>query len=186
MSVKCPPGCECDRHQQSEEHRRKNSEANRGKKKTPEAMIKRAQTMAAKAISPDDLIGAKQGFNYKDQRSLQPHYGRWYSMMTRCHRPEHPSYRHYGARGIRVCDEWLDPWGFFRYLDEVLGPCPTGHTLDRIDVDGNYEPGNVRWASRIEQAANRRPRRLYKLTQPRPCVWVIEPWKDRGVQPIWD
>jgi hypothetical protein len=164
----------------SKEHRRKNSEAHKGQEMTSEAKKKRAATMAAKE---------EPGPNYKDRRSTHPHYNRWYSMMTRCFSADHPTYRHYGARGIAVCEEWCDPWTFFRYLDEVLGPCSPGQSLDRIDVDGDYEPGNVRWATRIEQAANRRPRRLYKLKHSAPCVWKIEPWQDKritGVQPIFD
>lgn len=132
------------------------------------------------------MAAAPSGTNYKDHRSLHPHYSRWYSMLVRCNNENHPTYRHYGARGIKVCDEWLDPWNFYRYVDEFLGPCPEGHSLDRIDVNGNYEPGNVRWADRQGQAANRRPRRLVKLVQSSSHVWAIRPWADKGVQPIWD
>jgi hypothetical protein len=61
------------------------------------------------------------------------------------------------GRGITVCDEWRDdPFSFYRYLDEVLGPCPPGHSIDRVDNDGNYEPGNIRWASQSEQVRNSR------------------------------
>jgi hypothetical protein len=164
----------------TEEHRRKNSEAQKGREMTSEAKKKRAATMAA---------NEEPGPNYKDRRSTHPHYNRWYAMMTRCFSADHATYRHYGARGITVCEEWQDPWNFYCYLDEVLGSCPSGHSLDRIDTYGDYEPGNVRWASRIEQAANRRPRRLFKLKHPAPGVWAIEPWQDKGVsgvQPIWD
>jgi hypothetical protein len=63
-------------------------------------------------------------------------------------------YHRYGGRGIHVCDEWHDPWTFYRYLDEHLGPCPPRHSLDRINNDGNYEPDNVRWATFSEQARN--------------------------------
>lgn len=92
-----------------------------------------------------------------DGRTRHPHYARWYNMVRRCTNPSDPNYRHYGSRGISVCEEWRTPANFYRYLDEVLGPCPGTYSLDRIDVDRDYEPGNVRWASKLEQYRNRRP-----------------------------
>ena len=78
-------------------------------------------------------------------------------MVARCTKPHHKMWPIYGGRGITVCDEWLqDPFAFYRYLDEELGPIPAGYSIDRIDNDGNYEPGNVRWASSQEQAHNSR------------------------------
>jgi hypothetical protein len=79
----------------------------------------------------------------------------WKGMMARCYRETFPSFKNYGARGIRVFDGWReDPAAFAGWLAENLGPRPEGHTLDRIDSDGNYEPGNLRWASRSEQSHN--------------------------------
>jgi hypothetical protein len=81
----------------------------------------------------------------------------WKSMIQRCHNPRNPSYPSYGGRGITVCDRWRS-YALFA-LD--MGPRPTPiHTLDRIDNDRGYEPGNVRWASRREQALNRYTTRL--------------------------
>jgi hypothetical protein len=79
-------------------------------------------------------------------------------MKQRCYAPSHVSYPHYGGRGIRVCERWLK--SFKNFLAD-MGPKP-GHeySLDRIDNDGNYEPGNVRWATRIEQCRNKRANRL--------------------------
>lgn len=95
--------------------------------------------------------------------------------MTRCFYPENISYKNYGGRGITVCDEWKDSATFLKYLDDELGRCPQGHTLDRIDNDGNYEPGNIQWSSRADQGLNRRPRRKkLRLTQPEPRVWAIK------------
>jgi hypothetical protein len=91
-----------------------------------------------------------------DGRSTHPQYDRWYNMVARCTNPTHPSYKNYGGRGIIVCGKWLDPLTFFQYLGEELGDCPEGHSIDRIDNDGNYEPGNIRWASLSEQNSNQR------------------------------
>lgn len=83
-----------------------------------------------------------------------PTYFSWCAMMTRCYNPTNHNYPNYGKRGIRVCDEWHT---FSIFLADV-GERPPGKTLDRIRVNENYEPGNVRWATPVEQRANQRPR----------------------------
>lgn len=87
-------------------------------------------------------------------------YRAWFNMRARCFNPEHRQYGNYGGRGITVCDRWQD---FANFLADV-GPKPSPkHTLDRHpDNDGNYEPGNVRWATAKEQ--NRNQRRTRKVT----------------------
>lgn len=82
-------------------------------------------------------------------------------MRRRCNYADHVSYKHYGGRGISVYPEWDNSEdGFERWL-AYIGPAPSPlHTLDRFpDNDGNYEPGNVRWATAKEQRANQRPRK---------------------------
>jgi hypothetical protein len=81
-------------------------------------------------------------------------YRTWGAMKSRCLNPSSTHYRHYGGRGIRVCDEWLN--SFEAFLRD-MGPRPTPTaTIDRCDVDGNYEPSNCSWASRATQANNKR------------------------------
>lgn len=79
-------------------------------------------------------------------------------MRARCNSPNTTHYARYGGRGIRVCDRWEASFDDF-LADVGRMPSPT-HTLDRIDNDGNYEPGNVRWATRKEQAQNRHQARV--------------------------
>lgn len=91
-------------------------------------------------------------------------YGVWHGMKSRCYNPNLKYYKHYGGRGITVCEEWRNDfstfydWAMANGYDENAerGEC----TLDRINVNGNYEPSNCRWASVVEQANNRRGNRM--------------------------
>jgi len=85
----------------------------------------------------------------------------WGTMLDRCRNPKNQSFKDYGARGVTVCERWLK----FENFAADVGERPPGrngkrsaYSLDRIENDKGYEPGNVRWATRKEQAANRRAR----------------------------
>lgn len=84
-------------------------------------------------------------------------YKTWDMMRQRCTNKNFDSYKRYGGRGIRIYPEWENSFvKFSQYIEKELGPRPEGHTLDRIDNDQGYIPGNLRWASRTVQQRNRR------------------------------
>lgn len=92
------------------------------------------------------------GHTVNDGRT--PEYGSWSGMNKRCHNPNNRAYPDYGGRGIQVCPEWRESFeAFYAHIGPKPGP---GYSVDRINNDGNYEPGNVRWATAKEQANNRR------------------------------
>lgn len=93
--------------------------------------------------------------------SRSPEFNAWHKMLDRCLNSRSRWFRHYGGRGIRVCDQWRD--SFVAFLTDMGRRPDPKLSLDRIDNDGHYEPGNCRWATASEQVKNRR-----RLSKPIP------------------
>lgn len=104
---------------------------------------------------------------------VMPEYIVWCGMKARCHNPNHTNYKNYGARGVIVCGRWRE--SFASFLADVGQRPSAKHSLDRIDRLGDYEPGNVRWATRAQQARNSRQTRLLTAFGLTMCVedWSI-------------
>jgi hypothetical protein len=101
-----------------------------------------------------DNIKAFTGARLRHGHTEKPTWKTWSSMINRCTNPNARRWSDYGGRGISVCDRWHVYENFFA----DMGERPKGLSLDRIDNDGNYEPGNCKWSTPKEQAANRRKR----------------------------
>lgn len=98
-----------------------------------------------------------QRHGHASHRARTPTYLTWRAMINRCENPEHERFQHYGGRGIKVCERWR---GSFEMFLADMGERPDGFTIDRINVDGNYEPANCKWSTSKEQRANQRPGRV--------------------------
>jgi len=111
-----------------------------------------------------DVRGAKNP-NHRHGSHGTPLYALWLRIKSRCFNAREPGWKNYGGRGIRLASEWTNDFVAFRdWILANLGPCPAASSLDRIDNDGNYEPGNLRWADHSTQMRNTRVTRL--ITHP--------------------
>jgi len=105
------------------------------------------------------IVPAPKGTRLKEKKTKE--YRAWSHMKTRCNNVNYEFYDSYGGRGIRVCERWSNSYDLF--IKDV-GRAPTSnHSIDRIDVDGNYEPGNVRWADMKTQQRNRSNNKQYEV-----------------------
>jgi hypothetical protein len=118
------------------------------------AALKNGNTKSCGCLSRETASRRASERNRRHGMRYTPEYQAWKGMIGRCHRPSDPAYPGYGGRGIVVCEEWRSSFvAFFSHI----GPRPSPqHSLDRLDNDKGYEPGNVRWATRVQQQNNRR------------------------------
>lgn len=119
--------------------------------------VRNGLTRSCGCLKAEKMASGQCNLSHGESRAgaWTPEYRAWVNMITRCHNPNATRYKDWGGRGISVCREWRDSYIAFR--DYISRRPSAAHSLDRFpNVDGNYEPGNVRWANRIQQARNKR------------------------------
>jgi hypothetical protein len=113
--------------------------------------------------------------------SRTPEHKRWKGMIGRCHNPNQSNYSCYGGRGIKVCERWLGPNGYQNFLADMGRRPSDKHSIDRIDVNGDYCPENCRWATRTQQ--NNNTRRNIVLTHAGRSMTMAEWSREVGMPP---
>jgi hypothetical protein len=123
-------------------------------------LLRDGRARSCGCLKSDVLREIKTKHGHGGQHNQSPTYVSWYAMLARCRNIKRANY---GGRGITVTERWHT----FEHFLADMGERPLGTTLDRIDNDGHYEPGNCRWATPKEQSANQRPRRHSQLSTTR-------------------
>ncbi len=127
---------------------------------------KASPTVSCGCFHRDQLIAMAKQVNTTHGLSYHPLYALWASIVQRTTKPGSLGWENYGGRGIRIYEPWrTDVAAFIAWITEELGARPPGRSLDRVNNDGPYAPGNLRWSTRREQSLNRRS--LAKLTRER-------------------
>lgn len=131
----------------------------------PSNKLTTGHTRSCGCLTPD-LMRAKKTVHGHKRRpkagGTSRTYTSWLTMHARCTRPSNWNYKYYGGRGITICERWA----IFENFLADMGERPAERTLDRIDVNGNYEPRNCRWATWPEQCANKRKIQLVASSPP--------------------
>lgn len=116
-------------------------------------MLVSRHTRSCGCLHREELSKRTKTHGHTANNTTTPEFRSWFSMIRRCTKENDHAYPRYGGRGIKICDRWLS---FSEFLKDMGERPSKDHSLDRIDVNGNYEPSNCRWATNVEQARNKR------------------------------
>lgn len=133
----------------------------------PVSNVKRGLSKSCGCQRADRVSRAKTRHGQGAAGRVTPEYRSWAHMIGRCERPTDRAFANYGGRGIKVCLRWRSNFEAF-YAD--MGPRPEGHSIDRINVDGDYEPSNCRWADHGTQCRNKRANRMLAWQGRKVCL----------------
>lgn len=111
------------------------------------ANVRHGRTKSCGCLKIETKANFKHGMSHTSIHNI------WMGIIDRCTNKNSKAYKHYGGRGIGVCDRWVDSFDNFH---KDMGDRPKNHSIDRINVDGNYEPSNCKWSTQVEQVRNRR------------------------------
>jgi hypothetical protein len=144
--------------------------------------LKRGEIISCGCVGKKHLYDSHTKHGYRKINSTDPLYFTWSGIKGRCINKEHRNYANYGGRGIIMFEEWVDDfYAFYNWIMENIGIRPSNkHSLDRIDNNCGYIPGNLRWATNKEQSNNKRNRRLtanqiddLEALKKQLAIWVI-------------
>jgi hypothetical protein len=130
------------------------------------SLLRGAGTRSCGCLVGESIRSRSTVHRHATRSGLTPEFSSWRAMIKRCTSVKGNRYHRYGNRGITVCQRWSE---FHNFLED-MGSRPEGTSLDRIDNDGNYEPGNCRWANSAQQARNTRKTRLLTFNGETLCM----------------